>query len=659
MPAPPTEVTGSRRWLILGALLTGMLLAALDQTIVATALPTIVSDLGGLEHLSWIVTAYLLASTASTPLWGKLGDLYGRKRLFAASIVIFLIGSALAAVSQNMLQLVAFRAIQGLGGGGLMVLAQAIVGDIVPARERGRYQGLFGGVFGLASVMGPLIGGFFVDQLSWHWVFLVNLPLGAAALAATALALPAGLPRARPVIDYTGIVLVASAATALVLVTSWGGTTYPWASWQIVSLAALGIVLAAAFILVQRRASEPVMPLHLFGSRTFVVSSAVGFVVGFAMFGALTYIPVYLQVVRGDDATTSGLRLLPMMAGLLLTSIASGQAVTRTGRYKIFPVAGTALAAFALFLLSRLDVGTSMLVVSLDLLLLGAGLGMVMQVLIIAVQNAVEYRDLGVATSSATFFRSIGASFGVAIFGSVFTTELRANLARLLPGDLPAGFDPQQVRGAAQVRALPPAVAAGYLRGYMDSLATVFLWSVPVALVGFALAWAMKEIPLRTTSHASDRGEGYGMPTARSSAEELERAVGVLAGREDAQRVYGWIADRAGTKVGPGATWLLGWLGRRGTVAATSLPSSRLASPERITAWAEDLRRAGYVAGDGTLDLTPGGRAILDRVAAAREEGLRRLLEGWQPELHPELLARLRELAVELVGAGPGPTSAR
>jgi len=655
-----SEVTGGRRWLILGALLVGLLLAALDQTIVATALPTIVSDLGGLSHLSWIVTAYLLASTASTPLWGKLGDLYGRKRVFQASILIFLFGSALAALSQTMVQLVLFRGVQGLGGGGLIVLALAIIADVVPPRERGRYQGLFGGVFGLASVIGPLLGGFLVDQLSWHWVFLVNLPLGGLALVATAFALPAGLPRARPAIDYLGIVLIAAAATALVLVTSWGGTTFPWGSWQVVSLIGLGVILTAAFVAVERRVVEPVMPPHLFRDRIFVISSAIGFVVGFAMFGALTYIPVYLQVVRGDGATASGLRLLPMMAGLLITSIAAGQAVSRTGRYKIFPIVGTALAAVALFLLSRLDIRTSMWLVSVDLLLLGAGLGMVMGVLVIAVQNAVDYSDLGVATSSATFFRSIGASFGVAIFGSIFTIVLRDGLGRLLPaGPPPAGFDPEQVRGGAALADLPPAVVDGYLRAYLESLQTVFFWSVPVALLAFALAWALPEIPLRTTSRASDPGEAFGMHTARSSAEELERAVGMLARREDAARIYGWIADRAGTRVGPGATWLLGWLGQRGTVARSTLPSTRLAPHDRVAVWVDDLRRAGYVGGDGMLAVTPGGRAVLDRVAAAREEGLERLLDGWEPELHPELLARLRELAEELVGSQPSPASAR
>src|SRR5690348_14111183 len=414
-PAP----LGQRRTLvIIGALLLGMLLAALDQTIVATALPTIAGDLHGLSHLSWVVM--------STPLWGKLGDLYGRKVFFEASIVIFLIGSALCGLAHSIFVLIVFRAVQGIGGGGLLTGAQTIVADVVPPRDRGRYQGLFGSVFGVTSVIGPLIGGFFVDNLSWRWVFYVNLPIGAVALAVVAAVLPGHLRRAPHRIDYLGTVLLAGAATSLVLLTSLGGTTYAWASTPIYLMAIGAVVCGALFVWAESRAAEPVVPLHLFRNRIFSASSAVGFVVGFAMFGAIAYLPQYMQIVKGVSPTISGLRLLPLMAGLLTTSIISGRLVSRWGRYRIFPIVGTAVMTVGLYLLSHLAVDTSVWLSSLYMLVLGAGLGASLQVLVVAVQNAVSYTDLGAATGGATFFRSIGGSFGTATFGAVFSNVLAA-----------------------------------------------------------------------------------------------------------------------------------------------------------------------------------------------------------------------------------------
>ncbi len=438
-----------------------MLLAALDQTIVSTALPTIVGDLGGASHLSWVVTAYLLASTASTPLWGKLGDLYGRKLFFQAAIVIFLFGSVLSGISSSMTELIAFRAIQGIGGGGLMIGAQTIIGDVVSPRDRGRYQGIFGAVFGVTSVIGPLIGGVLVDDLSWHWIFYINLPLGAIALAVTAAVLPGTLTRVHHVIDYLGAALVAAAAASLVLLTSLGGTTYAWGSAPIIALGIAGVVLIVVFVMVERRAAEPVLPLHLFSNRVFSVSSAVGFVVGFAMFGAITFLPLFLQIVKGVSPTLSGLRILPMMAGLLLTSIGTGQLISRLGRYKVFPILGTAIMTVGLLLLSRMGVTTGTLLSSVYMFVLGIGVGSVLQVLVITVQNAVSYQDLGAGTSGVTFFRSMGGSFGTAVFGAIFANLLVGNLKHYLQGvKLPAGLSGASVSPAALVKLSPRSTAA-------------------------------------------------------------------------------------------------------------------------------------------------------------------------------------------------------
>jgi EmrB/QacA subfamily drug resistance transporter len=483
--------------LIIGALMLGMLLAALDQTIVSTALPTIVGDLRGGSHIAWVITAYLLATTVSTPLWGKLGDQYGRKIFFQAAIVIFLAGSILAGLSHSMFELIAFRAIQGLGGGGLMVGAQAIVGDIVSPRERGRYVGLFGAVFGVSSIVGPLLGGVFVDNLTWRWIFYINVPIGLIALVVVASQVPGRLGRVHHIIDYTGTTVLALAATSFILMTSLGGSTYAWSSAPIWVLGACGVVLVGVFVFVERQAREPILPLHLFRLRAFWVTSVVGFIVGLAMFGAITYLPAFFQVVRGVSPTFSGVQLLPLMAGLLVVSIGSGQVISRTGRYRFWPIAGTATMTLGLYLLSHMGVGTSSVMDSLYMLILGMGLGGVMQVLVIIVQNAVPHSELGVATSGATFFRSIGGSFGTAIFGAIFANVLAGNLARHLHGvHLPAGFSSADATPAL-LSHLPAAIHQGFVAGYAESIQTVFIVAVPIAALAFLAAWLIPQVELK------------------------------------------------------------------------------------------------------------------------------------------------------------------
>jgi EmrB/QacA subfamily drug resistance transporter len=534
----PAGLSQRQILLVFVGLMLGMLLAALDQTIVGTALPTIVGDLGGLNHLSWVVTSYLLASTVSTPLWGKLGDLYGRKGFFQAAIIIFLIGSALAGLSQNLNELIAFRALQGLGGGGLMVGSQAIIGDIVSPRDRGRYSGLVGAVFAVASVAGPLLGGVFTDSLSWRWIFYINLPVGFLALLVVAVVLRTRMTQVDHQIDYLGAGVLSGAVVALILVLTWGGTQYAWASSTIISLGVLSAVLFAVFVAVERRAAEPTVPLHMFVNKVFRVSFTAGAFVGFAMFGVLTFLPLFLQVVMGSSATRSGLQMAPMMGFVLLMSVVAGRRVTATGRYRRFPILGTLLTTLSLVLLSRIGVTTPYWQIALYMAILGTGLGCTMQMLMLAAQNAVPYSELGVATSMSMFSRSIGGSLGVAVFGTIFSsrlhTELPKQIATIPHNQLtrPVLTAINRLHGSsvtadpAALRQEPAVLHRVVELGFSNSLHTVFLFGVPFACIAVLLTLFLKEVPLRgfTGHNASEPEPGAG--------EELGHAFG-MPGTED------------------------------------------------------------------------------------------------------------------------------
>ncbi|MER7696073.1 MULTISPECIES: MFS transporter [unclassified Streptomyces] len=555
-PGPaPAEISPRKvRMVFLGLMLT-LLLAALDQMIVATALPKIVGELHGLEKMSWAVTAYLLASTIVLPLYGKLGDLFGRKGVFQFAIVVFIIGSALAGWSRTMDELIAFRAVQGIGGGGLMIGVQAIIADIVPARERGRYMGLIGAVFGLASVAGPLLGGFFTDHASWRWCFYINVPFGLVTLAVIAVVLKLPRPAVRPRLDILGAVLLAAASTCLVLVTSWGGTEYAWGSGTILGLAAGAVVTAALFVAAEHRAAEPIIPLRLFRDSVFNVTGLVGAVVGIALFGAASYLPTYLQMVDGASATESGLLMLPMMMGIVGGSVVSGQLITRTGRYRIYPILGSAVSVVGMWLLSLLEADTSPLAYSLYQAVLGIGIGLVMSVLVLAVQNSVRPADLGTATSANNYFRQIGGSVGAAIFGTLFAGRLSDALGVRLPtgAELP---DPESITPQI-VHAMEPALRDAYIQAYVDAMPRIFLYLVPVLVLGLILAFFLKEKPL--VSHHSPEAAAETSPIPAARAEAGRPPAGHLSGVP----VHGSVQHHDGSTVPQAALTLIDVQGRQ------------------------------------------------------------------------------------------------
>jgi EmrB/QacA subfamily drug resistance transporter len=484
---------------VLGGLMAGMFLAALDQSILGTALPEITSELGGLNKLSWVVTSYLLTSTASTPLWGKISDLYGRRPMFQAAIVIFVLGSMLSGLAQNIEQLIAFRAVQGLGGGGLFALALATIGDIIPPRERGRYQGYFGIVFGTSSVLGPVLGGFFTEGPGWRWIFYINVPIGIAALVVTSLALKLRHVRREHSIDYLGAATIVASVTSLLLYTAWAGPDLGWASPTGVALLVAGALLAVVFVLVESQVKEPIIPLELFRDSVFSISISYTLITGFVMFGSFVFIPMYLQVVAGMSPTESGLAMLPMVVGIFSTSITAGQIMTRTGRYKVFPILAAVVMITALLSFSQLGPQSPYWQAAGAMYLLGAGLGLQMQVLVTVVQNTVDRRHMGTATSSVTFFRQMGGSFGTAIFGAIITSRLAVHLADLLPGITTT----PDVNDVQAIRDLPATVREPVIEAFSLSMHEAFLAGVPVLLVAFVLAWFLREKPLGTRTPSS------------------------------------------------------------------------------------------------------------------------------------------------------------
>ncbi len=610
-------------------------MAALDQTIVSTALPTIVDDLGGAGHMAWVVTSYLLAEAIATALAGKFGDLFGRKLVFQLSGLIFIVGSMVSGLANGMLMLIIARAIQGVGAGGLMVTAMALIADVIPLRDRGKYQGALGAVFGVATVVGPTLGGLFTDHATWRWCFYVNVPIAIVMIAVAARAIPHVRTVIRPIIDYAGIALVAIGVACLILGLEWGGQQYAWGSAMIIGLFIAAVILLTAFVFVEMRATEPMLPMHLFRSNVFTVCSILSFIVGFAMLGAMTYLPSYLQYVDGVSATASGLRTLPMVAGLFVMSILSGQVVGKTGRYKYFPVVGTAVMAVGLGLMSTMGRGTGIWRESLYMLILGMGIGLSMQVLTIVVQNTVPYSDLGTATSGVTFFRTLGSTFGTAIFGTLYNNQIGPNLREAL-AKVP-GVPAAAAQSPQALRKLPEAQANPIIDAYATSIDYVFRWVVPVAIVGFLVSWLLKEVPLRDSirGEATDVGGGFSVPESPDRLVLLEQSLSGVMRRMRADKVPEPLVHAvADTPLTRDQLWAIGQVQMqhraRGEATLEAIARAHWMPPEALEPVYEKAVRLGTLEFDGTqIHLTEAGHAEADRVRAAWRNWVCTQIDDW------------------------------
>jgi EmrB/QacA subfamily drug resistance transporter len=615
----PPELSDRAKKIVFTTILLGLLVSALDQTIVSTSLPTIVGDLGGAGHVSWVVTSYLLAETVMTVVAGKFGDLFGRKSVFQLSVIVFIVGSILSGLAQNLTWLVAARAIQGLGGGGLTVTATALIGDVIPLRERGKYQGALGAVFGVTTVLGPLLGGFFTDNLSWRWDFYINVPVGIIVVALAARTLPTIKAAVRPVLDYAGVIVVAIGVSALILATSLGGTSYSWTSPQIIGLFALAVVALVAFVRIELRAAQPILPMRLFRSQVFSICCSLSFLVGFAMLGSITFVPTFLQYVQGVSATASGIRLLPLVAGLMFTALLSGVLVSRTGRYKIFPVIGMPVMAVGFYLFSRVNEHSSVWQTSLTMVVVGLGIGLCMQVLTLVVQSTSDYQDLGVSTSGVTFFRTMGSAFGTAVFGSLYANFLAPRLATALAQS--PGVPPSAVSSPEALHRLPDDQITHVVHAYASALDKVFIWAIPVALIGLVLALVLREVPLRDTERAgaTDLGETFAMPQGQDSQQRLERAIGGVLRRDRGRSLHD-ILDRSGTDLGEAELWgLVEVFIRRRASTRNEVSLNEIAEAHRLPA-AVLAPLFEQLVTDGLVE-PEGGNLVLG-AAGARELGL-------------------------------------